>query len=317
MIDRASVASVARELGLSWDTVNTIAMDATQMIVAADTTRLDGVRVIGVDEHRWWHTRRPGDDGYVTVIVDLTAVLDGTGRARLLDLVPGRSAAALTSWLSAQTVAFRDQVQVVAMDGFGGYKTAATEVLPEATLVMDPFHVVALAGAKLDLCRQRVQQQTCGHRGRAGDPLYRVRRTLRTRYPLLSSRQKTRLETVFADDDHLAVLVTWSIYQRLIAAYAHPDRRRAKTTMTTLIGSIRHGVPAELAELAQLGHTLWRRRTDVLAYFDHHASNGPTEAINGRLEALRRNALGFRNLTHYRIRSLLHCGSLTRQIDAL
>ena len=53
MIDRATVAAVARELGLSWDTVNTIAVDATQMIVAADTTRLDGVRVIGVDEHRW------------------------------------------------------------------------------------------------------------------------------------------------------------------------------------------------------------------------------------------------------------------------
>ena len=57
MIDRVTVAAVARELGLSWDTVNTIAMDATQMIVAADTTRLDGVRVIGVDEHRWSHTR--------------------------------------------------------------------------------------------------------------------------------------------------------------------------------------------------------------------------------------------------------------------
>jgi transposase len=47
-----------------------------------------------------------------------------------------------------------------------------------------------------------------------------------------------------------------------------------------------------------------------LAFFDH-ASNGPTEAINGRLEALRRNALGFRNLTHYRIRSLLHSGDST------
>ena len=74
---------------------------------------------------------------------------------------------------------------------------------------------------------------------------------------------------------------------------------------------------AGLDELAQLGRTLHRRRHDVLAYFDHHASNGPTEAINGRLEALRRNALGFRNLTHYRIRSLLHCGNLTQQIDAL
>jgi hypothetical protein len=40
---------------------------------------------------------------------------------------------------------------------------------------------------------------------------------------------------------------------------------------------------------------------DVLAYFDLHAPNGPTEAINGRPEALRRSALEFRNLTHYRI----------------
>ncbi|BDB41120.1 hypothetical protein IWGMT90018_15660 [Mycobacterium kiyosense] len=67
------------------------------------------------------------------------------------------------------------------MDGFGGYKTAATEELPDATAVMDPFHVVALAGLKLDLCRQRIQRPTCGHRGRTGDPLYGVRRSLRTR----------------------------------------------------------------------------------------------------------------------------------------
>jgi transposase len=182
---------------------------------------------------------------------------------------------------------------------------------------MDPFHVVALAGAKLDVCRQRVQQQTCGHRGRTGDPLYRVRRTLRTRFPLLSGRQQARLTTVFADDNHLAVLVTWSIYQRLIAAYSHPDRRRGKTMLAAIIDSLRRGVPAGLEELAQLGRTLHRRRADVLAYFDHHVSNGPTEAINGRLEALRRNALGFRNLTHYRLRSLLHCGNLIQQINAL
>src|SRR6201993_1126781 len=130
------------------------------------------------------HTPAGGEDGYVTGIIDLTAVLEGTGRARLLDRVPGRSAAARKTWLADQPAHFRDQVQVVAMDGFGGYKTAATEVLPDATAVMDPFHVVALAGAKLDLCGQRVQQPTCGHRGRSGDPLYRVRRTLRTRYPL-------------------------------------------------------------------------------------------------------------------------------------
>jgi hypothetical protein len=195
------------------------------------------------------HTPAIKVDGFVTVIVDLTAVLDRTGRARLLDMVPGRSAVALTTWLTAQTAAFRDQVEVVAMDGFGGYKTAAADQLPEATAVMDLFHVVALAGAKLDLCRQRVQQQTCGHRGRAGDPLYGVRRTLRTRLPLLRRGQQARLTTVF-DDSHLAVLVTWSVYQRIIAAYAHPDRRRGKTMLTKVIESLRRGVLAGLEELA-------------------------------------------------------------------
>lgn len=144
-----------------------------------------------------------------------------------------------------------------------------------------------------------------------------MRRTLRTRYPLLNARQKARLEAVFTDEAHLAVQLCWSFYQRLIAAYAQPDRGRGKTMMTTIIITLRHGLPDALEELAQLGRTLWRRRTDVLAYFDHHASDGPTEAINGRLEALRRNALGFRNLTPYRLRSLLHCGNLAPCIDAL
>jgi TPM domain len=35
------------------------------------------------------------------------------------------------------------------------------------------------------------------------------------------------------------------------------------------------------------GRALQRRRADALTYFDHHTYNGPTEAINGRLEAPR------------------------------
>ena len=67
--------------------------------------------------------------------------------------------------------------------------------------------------------------------------------------------------------------------------------------MIASIDTLPRGVPAVVEELAQLVRTLWRRHADVLASFDHHASNGPTEAINGRLQALRRNALGFINLT--------------------
>jgi transposase len=89
-------------------------------------------------------------------------------------LVGGRSAAALSGWLAARTPAWRAQFEIAAIDGFGGYKNAAAHAVSDAVTVMDPFHVVALAGTKLDLCRQRVQQDTTGHRCRTGDPLYRV-----------------------------------------------------------------------------------------------------------------------------------------------
>jgi transposase len=195
------------------------------------------------------------------------------------------------------------------MDGFTGFKTATAEELPDAVAVMDPFHVVRLAGEALDQCRRRVQQDTCGHRGRTGDPLYATRRTLHTGADLLTDKQAQRLTALFAVDAHVEVEATWGIYQRMIGAYRAPDRTRGRQLMTALITSISHGVPAALAEIITLGRTLGRRADDVLAYFERPGtSNGPTEAINGRLEHLRGSALGFRNLTNYIARSLLEAG---------
>ena len=181
--------------------------------------------------------------------------------------------------------------------------------LPAAVAVMDPFHVVRLAGDALDQCRRRVQQAIYGHRGRKGDPLYAARRTLHTGAELLTDKQTQRLRSLFAVDEHVEVEATWGIYQRMITAYREPDRTRGRDLMTTLIKSLSHSVPAALSEVITLGRTLKKRASDVLAYFDRPGtSNGPTEAINGRLEHLRGSALGFRNLTNYIARSLLETG---------
>ena len=224
-------------------------------------------------------------------------------------MVEGRSKQAFKQWLSERDQAWRDAVEVVAMDGFTGFKTATTEELPDATAVMDPFHVVRLAGDALDRCRRRVQQAIHGHRGRTSDPLYSARRTLHTGADLLTDKQKNRLTALFAGDDHVEVEATWGIYQRMIAAYREPDRTRGRALMTSLIASVSHGVPAALSEVITLGRTLKKRADDVLAYFDRPGtSNGPTEALNGRLEHLRGSALGFRNLTNYIARSMLETG---------
>ena len=311
VVDRLSIARVAGSLRSSWHTVNDAVLNAGRALLINDPARLDGVRVLGVDEHCWRHPRAGSGsvERFVTVIIDLTPVRDGTGPARLLDMVSGRSKAVFTTWLQAQTPEFRAGIETVAMDGFTGYKSAAAEALPQAVTVMDPFHVVALAGDALDRCRQRLQQETCGHRGRSGDPLYGIRRVLRTGAELLTDRQHQRLTAVFADENHLQVEATWGIYQRIVTAYRHPDRAAGKTTLTTVINALSQGVPPALTELITLGRTLHRRAGDVLAYFDRPGtSNGPTEAINGRLEHLRGTALGFRNLTNYITRSLLDTG---------
>jgi transposase len=302
-----TVARVAEGLGVAWNTANDAVLAEGKRVLIDDPHRLDGVQVLGVDEHVWRHTRR--GDKYVTVIIDLTPIRDGTGPARLLDMVEGRSKQAFKQWLSGRPEAWRDGVEVVAMDGFTGFKTAAAEEIPAAVAVMDPFHVVRLAGDALDKCRRRVQLAIHGHRGHKDDPLYAARRTLHTGADLLTDKQKDRLTALFAAEEHVEVEATWGIYQRMIAAYRHPDRTKRRELMQNLIGSVSAGVPAALSEVITLGRTLKKRAVDVLAYFDRPGtSNGPTEAINGRLEHLRGSALGFRNLTNYIARSLLETG---------
>ncbi|MGK9281257.1 ISL3 family transposase [Micrococcus sp. Mcc89] len=313
VVQHLTVARVAEGLGVAWNTANDAVLAEGKRVLIDDEHRFDGVKVIGVDEHVWRHTRR--GDKYVTVIIDLTPVRDGTGPARLLDMVEGRSKAAFKTWLANRPQAWRDGVEVVAMDGFTGFKTAAVEELPDVTTVMDPFHVTRLAGEALDECRRRVQLAIHGHRGRKGDPLYAARRTLCTGADLLTDKRTDRLRALFADDAHVEVEATWGIYQRMIAAYRHEDRRRGRELMAKLIADISTGVPKALVEITKLGRTLKKRAADVLAYFDRPGtSNGPTEAINGRLEHLRGSALGFRNLTNYIAKSLLETGGFRPQL---
>lgn len=153
------------------------------------------------------------------------------------------------------------------MDGFAGYHSAAAKAMPEARTVMDPFHVVHLAADKLTVCRQRIQQATTGHRGRTGDPLYGIRRTLNTRAELLTDKQKVRLFKAFtANDAHATVEVTYSVYQRLIAAYSctrPPPRRHRETNELKTIESPgpRRGSPQPPATLSRTMQDRDQRRS--------------------------------------------------------
>lgn len=51
-IDKMSVSAVARALGVGWNTVNALAASLTRDLVFDRPGHLDGVRYLGVDEHK-------------------------------------------------------------------------------------------------------------------------------------------------------------------------------------------------------------------------------------------------------------------------
>jgi transposase len=312
--EHASISGLARQLGTTWRTVWR-SLRPILARAADDETRFAGVARLGVDEHIWHHvSTKPVEQGgrgpkELTGMVDLTPDQHGRIRARLLDLVPGRSGSVYAAWLTERGDAFRATVEVATLDPFHGYKNAIDDQLGDALAVLDAFHVVALATKALDQVRRRVQQETHGHRGRKHDPLYGIRNLLRAGVEHLTDRQRARLAAALdADEQHDEVILAWHCAQQVRAVYHAPTPAAGRALAEKIIAAF---PSCPIPEIARLGKTLRRWRSAFLAYFDTDgASNGGTEAINGLIELHRRIARGFRNRDNYRLRMLLIGGGL-------
>jgi transposase len=311
--DTASVAAVARRLGVDWHTLWETIKPLLRAL-ADDPARYQDVRVLGVDEHIWHHAPRPGKGPKeLTGMVDLTWRRNTKGQvrahARLLDLVPGRSGPAYAGWLHTRGDEFRSGVKVATLDPFRGYANAIDDQLADAIAVLDAFHVIRLGMKAMEECRRRVQQEQLGHRGRKNDPLYGIRNVLRAGVEKLSVRQVQRLEAgLVAGDPNYEVTLAWQCYQKLRSAFTSSDLRRGRRIAVEVLTSF-HTCP--VPEIARLGRTLRAWRQQLLAYFGtSRANNGGTEAINGIIELHRRIARGFRNPVNYRLRMILAAGRL-------
>jgi transposase len=319
-----TVAAVRRELAVGgWHTIMRRVHRLGAPLVD-DEARLAGVTGLGVDETVVLHAgayplsdpdapapsagavrRRSWAPQLVTGVVDTSV-----GRPpRLLDVLPGRTAAALTGWLNRREADWRNGVRVASLDPYRGYATALRTALPSATRVLDAFHVVRLALTALDEVRRRVQQEQTGHRGHTHDPLYRARRVLRRRVDRLTPANRDRIEQALAAaDPDGEIWAAWIVAQQVMAIYPAPT---AQTGRARAEQAIQTALDCPVGEVARLGRTLHAWRDELLAYFTTGgASNGPVEALNLLIEKTRRDAHGFRNLANYRLRLLLTHGGL-------
>jgi len=299
-----SVAAVAADLGLGWGTVMRAVAEHGSPLVD-DPARLAGVAALGVDETAFLAATAAHGTEFATGLVDLTRT--GGTSARLLDVVPGRSGAVLSTWLRDRDAGWRAGVHVAALDPFRGYASALRAQLPHAVRVLDAFHVVRLGFDAVDQVRRRVQQETLGHRGRAGDPLYGIRRVLRRGHDHHSDLSWTRLlHGLDLGDPNGEVAAAWIAAQELRLLYRHHDPARAAAAFYRWLAFC---ADSEVPELHRLARTLDSWHDELLARFTvAGVSNGPTEAVNLLIKKIKRVGHGFRNFTNYRLRLLPHCG---------
>lgn len=239
--DGHSVAQVARDLGVGWATVMAAVRDHGTLLVE-DPARLDGVEALGLDETAFLRASPAHPTLYVTGFVDLR-------RHRLLDIVPGRSAAGVRTWLGLRPLEWLRAVGAVALDPHRGYANGLLESLGHATAVIDHFHAVALANAAMDDVRRRVQQATLGHRGRKGEPLHRIRR-VRVRAgealgPLAAERLRRGLDEGDRFGEVAAAWLARSSFARPTAPSTRPTPGGASPSSTG--GAPRPRWPSSLA----------------------------------------------------------------------
>jgi transposase len=209
-----AVAEVAAAHRVAWWTVQATVNAAAVLLPSVDDLH---VRRLGIDEHRYRRIRwfRDESGGWRRVEPWMTTIVNAAC-GQVLGIVDGRDSAAVAGWLAARSPAWRDRIEVVAIDPSAAFKRAITDALPHALISVDPFHLVQLANLMLTRVRQRLVRDREHRRGRKIDPAWAHRTLLLRGYDTLAARGRARLQAVFAADDPTDELsAAWGVKEQL------------------------------------------------------------------------------------------------------
>ena len=187
-----AVSEVAADLRVAWWTVQATVNAAAVLLPEVDNLH---VRRLGIDEHRYRRVRWFRDDqgGWRRVEPWMSTIVNADC-GQVLGIVDGRDSAAVGGWLAERSQAWRDRIEVVAIDPSAAFKKAITEQLPNAQISVDPFHLVQLANLMVTRVRQRLIREREQRRGRKVDPAWANRTTAapRLRHPLAEGEGQAR-----------------------------------------------------------------------------------------------------------------------------
>ena len=273
-----SWAKASAELPITWDAladaVARVAGDA-----AARLDRLDGLRMIGIDEKSWGK----GADKYLTAMTDHVS-------GRIAWITEGRSQETVGAFFDALGPERSTLLTHVSADGAEWIHAVVRARAPQALICLDAFHVVKWAGEKLDELRRRLagELRAAGHEDQAAALGPQGMWALRKKPENLTTGQRTALAGIAADNKHL--------YEGYLMKEQPRELFKVKGEhgKTLVRGLIAWAHRCRIPEFAKLARTLTRYRDLIFSTLDGGSSNGRAEALNAQVNALITRARGFR-----------------------
>jgi transposase len=314
-----SVAETADAYGVSWPTAHAAVIATAEQALGEP----EPTAVLGIDETRRGRPRwvRDGQTGrWLRSDAWDTGFVDLAGGQGLLGQAEGRTSGCVVDWLQARTPEFREAIRWVAIDPAAVYAKAIRTpgLLPNATLVVDHFHLVKLANDAVTTVRRRVIWEQKGRRGRKIDPAWANRRRLLTARERLSDKAFTAMWNGLIDSDPSAqILSAWIAKEELRKLFAlartGPDRRQIAAQLDLFYTWCARADIDELHTLATTVETWWPA---IEAFIATGITNARTEGLNRLVKQVKRSACGFRNVTNSHRRIRLHCTRTHRAATA-
>lgn len=308
-------AEAARHAGVSWPVAHGAFEARAAALLEGDPAP---VAHLGIDEHRRGRPRwqRDPETGQYVQLADRWHVnfCDLSGGQGMLGQAEGRTADDAAYWLLQAPPAWRDRIEVVAIDMCTVFASAVRRALPQAQIAVDLFHVVQLAVKATGDVRRRATRDKYGRRGREGDPEYGLKGLLNRNLESLSPAQFGKvIETLDADWHGQEIAIAWIAKEKLRAALnlrpriskSQPCERQVRDRLFTFYDwcAQNEAVP----ELLTLAATISRWEEQIVTAVLTGVTNATSESLNRLAKLEARMAYGFRNPASQRRRVRVAC----------
>lgn len=223
------------------------------------------------------------------------AILTNPKKHTVFDILPSRTQYTLMDYL--RPYKDRKNVRFFIMDMNYVYRDIAETLFPNATIVIDKFHVVRYVTWALENVRKRIQKDMHDSKRKY---FKRSRRILLSHYHSLNEENRQALEVMLSQSPDLAV--AYFLKEQFYDFMASSDRTEATTKLHKFILSAQS---SDLNEFSSCLTMLANWTNYILNAFECPYSNGFTEGTNNKIKVIKRNAYGYRNFENFRNRILL------------